>query len=265
MACSRMPKCMLRPPRVAASNSPAPSKVRRVLVEGARSAAPPISQGTFWARMLRILPEESRVAMPLASAGKVGRSLSHPSGSWRNSILCRSSASSGIRLCSIRIVLSRRCATRRRACRCLSELLVDAVGDQEFFVLRPAVEFVGERDFFRAERFAVSFVGVLVVRRAVADVAVDDNQCGLVSGLTENVESLGERDRVVGVGDVFDVPTVAFEARGHVFAEGQAGVAFDGDVVVVVDPAEIGSLWWPASDAASPEMPSIMSPSPQMT
>ena len=51
-----------------------------VLVEGARSAEPPISQGTFLATALRTLPDESRLATPLASAGKVGRSLSQPSG-----------------------------------------------------------------------------------------------------------------------------------------------------------------------------------------
>ena len=89
----------------------------------------------------------------------------------------------------------------------------------------------------------MSFLGVLAVRRAVADVAVDDDQCGLVGGLTENVESFG-RARSVSLASVtcIDVPAVAFEARAHVFAEGQAGVAFDGDVVVVVDPAEIGEF-----------------------
>ena len=45
IACSRMPKCMLRPPSVSASRSPAPSNKSRVFVDGERSAAPPISQG----------------------------------------------------------------------------------------------------------------------------------------------------------------------------------------------------------------------------
>ena len=42
IACSRMPKWKLRPPRLAASKSPAPSNVRCVFVDGARSAEPPI-------------------------------------------------------------------------------------------------------------------------------------------------------------------------------------------------------------------------------
>ena len=44
---------------------------------------------------------------------------------------------------------------------------------------------------------------------------------------------------VVGVADPQHVPAVADEARGHVLGEGDARVAFDGDVVVVVDPAEV--------------------------
>ena len=47
---------------------------------------------------------------------------------------------------------------------------------------------------------------------------------------------------VVGVADANDVPAVAEEARGHVLAEGERGVALDGDVVVVVDPAQVGQL-----------------------
>src|ERR1017187_6018117 len=71
-ACSRTPKCMLRPPGVAGCRSPAPLKSRRVKVEGSKSAAPPSNQGTASARMLRTLPDDSRLAMPLASAGKTG-------------------------------------------------------------------------------------------------------------------------------------------------------------------------------------------------
>ena len=50
------------------------------------------------------------------------------------------------------------------------------------------------------------------------------------------------RSSVVGVADAGDVPAVAHEARGDVVAEGEVGVAVDRDVVVVVDPAEVGEL-----------------------
>src|SRR5882672_10988862 len=58
IACSRMPKCMLRPLGVVGPRSPAPSNVRRVLVEGARSAEPPTTQA------FRVRLERRQVAIP---------------------------------------------------------------------------------------------------------------------------------------------------------------------------------------------------------
>ena len=60
--------------------------------------------------------------------------------------------------------------------------------------------------------------------------------------LLERLERALEHLQVVGVADARDVPAVADEARGHVLAERQRRVALDGDVVVVVDPAEVGEL-----------------------
>ena len=66
---------------------------------------------------------------------------------------------------------------------------------------------------------------------------------GLIGSLVERCPALASSSaEVIGVADVCDVPAVAHEARCHVFAEREAGVAFDGDVIVVVDPAEIGEL-----------------------
>ena len=53
-------------------------------------------------------------------------------------------------------------------------------------------------------------------------------------------EGPGQHLEIVGVADTGYVPPVADETGGHVFGESQSGVAFDGDAVVVVNPAEIG-------------------------
>ena len=58
------------------------------------------------------------------------------------------------------------------------EVLAHAVGHQELRVLRPAVGALGQPDLLLAERLAVRGGGVLLVRRAVADVAVEDDQRG---------------------------------------------------------------------------------------
>src|ERR1035438_9350381 len=93
MACSRMPKWKLRPEY--SSRSKLPPSLISVLVEGARSAAPPISQGTFLATAFSTLEFDSRVATPLASAGNVGMSLSQPCGRSRLAINSHCLASSG--------------------------------------------------------------------------------------------------------------------------------------------------------------------------
>ena len=56
------------------------------------------------------------------------------------------------------------------------EVLLDPVGDEELGVFGPAVGALGLAHLLLAERLAVRGGGVLLVRRAVADVRVDDDQ-----------------------------------------------------------------------------------------
>ena len=122
----------------------------------------------------------------------------------------------------------------------LAELVVDAVRHQELRILGPAVKALGEAHFLHAERIAVRGCGVLLVRRAVADDAVDDDQRRLVFGAAECFYRFGERRPIIGVAHAHHVPAIAFEPALHVFAEGELGVAFDGHRVAVVNPAQIG-------------------------
>ncbi len=117
----------------------------------------------------------------------------------------------------------------------------DFFGDEELGVFRPAVEAFGDFDVFFAEGFAVGFFAVLF-GGAVADVGVDDDEGGLVGALLELLDGGLDGGKVVGVGDVEDVPAVGFEAGGGVFGEGEFGFSFDGDFVGVVEPAEIVEL-----------------------
>ena len=100
-------------------------------------------------------------------------------------------------------------------------MLVDAVRDQELGVLGPAVGALGLADLLLAERLAVGLGRVLLVRGAVADVAVDDDQRGPVPLLLELLEGAGEELEVVGVADPGDVPPIAHEAGGDVVLVGE--------------------------------------------
>ena len=51
-----------------------------------------------------------------------------------------------------------------------------------------------------------------------------------------------EHLQVVGIAHARDVPAVPEEPRRHVVAERQRRVALDGDLIVVVDPAQVGQL-----------------------
>ena len=81
--------------------------------------------------------------------------------------------------------------------------------------------------------------GILLVRRAVGDVAVDDDQRRAILHVLERLERPVEHFQIVGVADASDVPSVADEARSNVVAEGPIGVTLDRDLVVVVDPAKV--------------------------
>src|ERR1700722_659298 len=58
----------------------------------------------------------------------------------------------------------------------VAELVIDAIRHQKLRVFRPAVKTLGETYLLLTERIAVRRRGVLLVRRAVADDAVDDDQ-----------------------------------------------------------------------------------------
>ena len=80
---------------------------------------------------------------------------------------------------------------------------------------------------------------ILLMRRAVSDVAVHDDQRGAILGVLKSAERTGQHVEIVCVANPRHIPAVSDKTRGHVFRKGQGSVAFDRDAVVVVDPAEI--------------------------
>src|SRR6266487_5528824 len=119
MACSRMPKCSVRPymppgnRRVWCSggmNEGSPFIV--VLLLPARSAEPPHSSGSTGASAVRISPEAFRVAIPLASAGNSGSTAAQPSGNRRADSRASSSARSGLAAAQAANVSSHSARTR---------------------------------------------------------------------------------------------------------------------------------------------------------
>src|SRR5580704_17545353 len=55
---------------------------------------------------------------------------------------------------------------------------------------------------------------------------------GIPQGALDSIE-------IVGIANTNHVPSVSQKPSRHVFGERDVGLAFDGDVIVVVDPAEV--------------------------
>jgi len=146
------------------------------------------------------------------------------------------------------------------------EVLVHTIRHQKFRVLWPAIGAFREPDLLLTQGFAVRARGILLMRRTIADMALDDDQARPI------VNALGDRDRVgdpltiVGVADPLHVPAIVEKTPGDVLAEGECGVPLDRDVVAVVDPAEIaesnsvnpGLLKCRASQLAAIAMPTLV-------
>ncbi len=119
------------------------------------------------------------------------------------------------------------------------EPVVHSVGDQKLRVFGPPVVFLHQFDFRLAQRLAVCFVGILLVRRSVTNVAVHHDERRPVFRFEKIFVAAGQHVQIVCVRDVRDVPAVAFESRHHVLAEGPLGGTVQRYAVVVVHPAKI--------------------------
>src|SRR5262249_19526751 len=119
------------------------------------------------------------------------------------------------------------------------EVLTDTVGHEKLSVLGPSVAALGEAALLLAKRLPVGGGGILLVRGAVADVAVENNECGTTRGFSKDPEGVLDAIEVIGVANAQHIPPITEEAGGDILAEGDACIALDGDVIVVIDPAEV--------------------------
>src|SRR5215467_11720613 len=69
--------------------------------------------------------------------------------------------------------------------------------------------------------------------------AVENDECGPVVRLPKDLERLFDAADIVCIADSQNIPSVGDESSLNVFGERDARVAFDRDVIVVVNPAEI--------------------------
>src|SRR5437660_1748331 len=68
------------------------------------------------------------------------------------------------------------------------EVVANGIGNQELRVLGPSVVAFGEADCLLAQRLAMSCGGILLMRRAVADVAIQNDEGWALPGLAKDVQ-----------------------------------------------------------------------------
>ena len=264
---SRMPKCRLRPRAFTTSGSalatsvppgwlvpawpgasstpksPAPSKVSRVFVDGARSAAPPMSHGTFFAIAFSTAPDVSRVALPSGPPGTRGCRRPSPPAAPAAACAAADRRARGARPSSARRAPSTSRSLRPRARRARRRSARTPVGHPELRIFRPAVEPLGGAHLVLAKARRAS--GCPACAGAVRDGAVDDDQRRPMLLVAECRVGARQHGEVVGVADTGDVPAQADEPGGDILGKGQRRAPFDGDRVVVVDPAQVRQVQVP--------------------
>ena len=119
------------------------------------------------------------------------------------------------------------------------EMFANAIRNQELRIFRPSVEALRELYFFLAQRLTMGFFRVLPVGSAVADVAVENDERRTILYSDGMPVSVCQCCEIVGIMHVRDVPAVAAESCCDIFAEREIGLAFNGDLIVVVEPTQV--------------------------
>src|SRR4029077_20894675 len=81
--------------------------------------------------------------------------------------------------------------------------------------------------------------GVLFVRRAVSNVAVNNDQSWPIIGSQEGLKGPRQHRLIIRISYAGDIPPIAEETGRYIFAERPLGVALDRDPVVVINPTEV--------------------------
>ena len=84
--------------------------------------------------------------------------------------------------------------------------------------------------------------GVLLVRSAVTDMTLDNDQCRTVMGIKKRFVSASQHREIICIAHARDIPAVAQEPAADIFCKGEARCSLDRDVVIVVNPAQVRKL-----------------------
>src|SRR5208337_538181 len=100
------------------------------------------------------------------------------------------------------------CATRADA---VGKTLVHNVRNEKLRILGPAIKTLREANLFFAERLAVRFGRIVLVRRTVTDVAVENDEGWTALRIAKDIKRVFDEAGIVGVAHPQNVPAVALK------------------------------------------------------
>src|SRR5262249_17580869 len=95
----------------------------------------------------------------------------------------------------------------------------DPVGHEKLGILRPAIGALGKPDLLLPQWFAMGSGRVNLVRRAVTDVAVENDESWSTFGLSEDCERILDALKIIRVANPEHVPSIGKKAGRDIFGK----------------------------------------------
>ena len=202
-----------------------------------------MSHGTFFAIAFSTAPDVSRVALPSGPPGTRGCRRPSPPAAPPLHAQQLSRRARGARPSSARRLIHASRSLRPRAPSSSAKCSYTSSAGTAH--LRPAVEPLGGAHLVLAKRLAVCFRCPACAGAPYAMELSTMISVGRCCSLRNRRVGARQHGEVVGVADTGDVPAQADEPGGDILGKGQRRAPFDGDRVVVVDPAQVRQVQVP--------------------
>src|SRR5215469_4956814 len=80
---------------------------------------------------------------------------------------------------------------------------------------------------------------VLFMRRAIADMAIQNDQSRPVLRIPENLQRVLDAVEIICIADSQHIPAIRKKSSSDILCKGDTSISFNRDVVVVINPAEV--------------------------
>src|ERR1044071_5161171 len=105
-------------------------------------------------------------------------------------------------------------------------MFIHAIRHEKLLVLGPSIATFRQPNFIVTERFSMRCRGVYLVRRTIANVTIQHDECWPPRRFFEDAQSLFDTFDVISISDSQHVPSISQETSCNVLRECQLRVPF---------------------------------------